>query len=340
MMKTKAVADDILHSSDKHHVMLLYDKEEERSSAEIDCINEALEAGQYCVYATVDANSKEFVSNLATKIQNYKEQVELGNLLIVNFMPFYESAAMGDLSPFKQLKAQVETTLRSRIALGKSGKALLVADAACNLSRNVQFDECVTLEGWWQDTYNDWMARNLDTTIICAHPSSVLKQQHHLTQQSRISHVHSVMLDLQDFVKDGKNVTEQQSIRILIAEPNADIRAIYMRYLQRLAVDVDLVENGKGCLEKAIVLPGKHRSYDLLIIDSHIKDSSGFHIARKILEERPDQYIIFTTTWNIDAIRSDLKAHSFDESKYPVLQKPFGFSELIALIKPAKVDYS
>jgi CheY-like chemotaxis protein len=342
MMKTKSVADNILHSSDKHHVMLMYEKEEERSSAEIDCINQALRAGQYCVYATVDVNSKEFISNLATKIQNYKEHLELGNLLIVNFMPFYKSAAIGDLSLFKQLKAQVETNLKSRIALGKSGKTLLVADAACNLSRNVQFDECVTLERWWQDTYNEWMAQNLDITIICAHPSSVLKKEPHLRQLNRISQVHSMTLDLQSFLKDTRNpldAAEQQTIRLLVVEPDADIRKIYNQYLQRLAIDVDLVESGRECLEKAIH-PHNRNFYDIIIIDTHIKDSSGFHIARKILEERPDQYIIFTSTWDTDAVHSDLKTHSFDVSEYPVLQKPFRFSQLLALIKPAKMKNS
>lgn len=318
--------------------MLLYDGEDERSSTEIDCIKNALAAGHFCVYATVDAKNKEFVENLATRIESYQDQIDQGNLKIVNFMPFYDSAAKGDLTPFKLLKGQVEGELQNRNAAGKSGKALLVADAACNLSRNVRFDECVSLEAWWQDTYKDWMAKNLDITIICAHPSSVLKQVEHRAQHERISHVHSLTLDLHDFMNDGKKVADSgpRTIKILVAEPESDIRAIYSRYLQSLAVSVDAVESGRECLEKAILMPEKRGSYDLIIIDSHIKDASGLHISRKILEENPDQQIAFTTTWDIRAMRSELAAYSFDDGRYPVIQKPFRFSQLLSVISLRK----
>ena len=121
-----------------------------------------------------------------------------------------------------------------------------------------------------------------------------------------------------------------------MAEPNSDIRAIYKRYLQSLAVEVDSVENGKECLKKAIDMPDKCQSYDVIIIDSHLKDSSGAHIAKKILEEKPDQQIVFTTTSDAASISSELKAFSFDNDRYPILQKPFIFSQLLSVIKPAK----
>lgn len=333
---TMNASKDLLHSSDKQHLMLLYDEENERSSAEIDCINRALAAGQYCVYATVDANDKEFESKLTSRITDYDKHIEQGNLRIVNFKPFYYSAANGELTPFRQLKAQVEATLSNRIAAGKSGKALLVADAACNLSRHKQFDECITLEGWWQDTYIDWMEMKLDVTIICAHPSSVLKQESLNVEQSRISHEHSLTLDLNDFIgKTGASVPGTQRIRILVVEPDPDIRVVYSRYLQSLPVDVHSVTGGWECLEK-VLTPGNHEGYDMIIIDTHIKDANGLHIARKILEEKPLQNIAFTTTWDLDTFRSDLEGYSFDAEKYPILRKPFMFSQLLAIIKPAK----
>src|SRR5579884_1759526 len=199
----------LLQSSQKQHLMLLYDDEIERSSAELECINHALNQGQYyCVYATVDANDKEeFISKkLVPNITNYDRHVKEGDFLLINFKPFYDSAANGDLTPFKQLKTQVEETLSERIASGKSGKALLVADAACHLSNKKQFDKCITLERWWQDTYEEWVTKkNLDITIICAHPSSILKQQSMLAQKNSISYVHSLMLDLNDFINSTRN---------------------------------------------------------------------------------------------------------------------------------------
>lgn len=143
--------DSLLRHSHNQHLVLLYDDEIERSSAEIDCINHALNKDGYCcLYATIDANEMDFVSKkVAPRIMNYDVHVKDGNLDVINFKPFYNAAAIGDFTPFRQLKARIEETLRNRIELGKGGKALLVADAACHLSRNKQLTECVTLEKWW-----------------------------------------------------------------------------------------------------------------------------------------------------------------------------------------------
>lgn len=320
--------------------MLLYDDEAERSAAEIDCINRALHEGQYCIYATVDAGDKDFLANLAPRIADCNRHIREGNFIIVNFKPFYDSAASGDLTPFKRLKAQVEEALKDRVALGKNDKALIVADAACNLARHKQFDKCVMLEGWWQETYNDWMAKNLDVSIICAHPSSVLKQQSHTREQKRISQVHSLELDLSDFIDKshgGKQPAAQarpQKMRILLAESEADIRTIYSDYLKSLPVELVTVTGASECLQ--LVRGDKPDFYDVIIIDTHVKDASGLDIAKKILRENPDQQIIFTTTSDLDPIRSGFQEHSLDADKYPILQKPFLFSQLLGLIKPAK----
>lgn len=43
-------ASELLRRSDRQHLMLLYDDEHDRNSAEIECLNHALKAGQFCVY--------------------------------------------------------------------------------------------------------------------------------------------------------------------------------------------------------------------------------------------------------------------------------------------------
>ena len=67
-----------------------------------------------------------------------------------------------------------------------------------------------------------------------------------------------------------------------------------------------------------------------------MREMSGLRIAKKILEEMPDQNIIFTSTWDMDPIRSEMLIHSIDPDKYAILHKPFIFSNFLALIKPAK----
>ena len=118
--------DKILRHAQRHHLMLLYDDEDDRNSAEIQCINKALAEGQYCIYATVNSSDGDFLSRLTRLIPNYDKHVEEGNLEIVNFMPFYESAAKGDLTLFREMKRRVETELEGRMAVGKGRRVLLV----------------------------------------------------------------------------------------------------------------------------------------------------------------------------------------------------------------------
>jgi CheY-like chemotaxis protein len=325
-MAVAGVADAILHSSDRHHLMLLYDDELERNAAEIECINHSLEAGRYCVYASVDLHDKEYLSKVASRITGFDRHVKEGDLSVVDFMPFYGSASSSDMTPFNQLKEAIEKEVAKRVSSGKSGKVLIVADAACNLAKHMQFDECVHLERWWQNTYVEWKNMSLDVTIICAHPLAVLREM--ASEQSRISHAHSLALDLKELVKPAP-------IRILVAESDPDMRLLYKRYLDLAGIDLVAVRDAKDCLEKA-VMPNNDNKFDLIIIDSHIKDFNGLHVAKKILEEKPEQAIVFTTTWSRESISSELRLHSLDPINCSVLEKPFSFTQLLSLIKPAK----
>ena len=107
--------------------MLLCNNQEEYNIAAIDCINEGLESGQLCIYASVFNSDKSHLSKISSKITNYLENIEKGNLLIIDFLPFYESAKASNLRPFKQLKKQIEDLLHKRISDGKGSKVLIFA---------------------------------------------------------------------------------------------------------------------------------------------------------------------------------------------------------------------
>ena len=64
--------------------------------------------------------------------------------------------------------------------------------------------------------------------------------------------------------------------------------------------------------------------------------ASGILAAKKILEEKPDQQIVFTSTWDSVTFSDKLKAFSLDPAKFTLLQKPFQFSELLSVIRPPK----
>jgi two-component system, OmpR family, response regulator len=93
--------------------------------------------------------------------------------------------------------------------------------------------------------------------------------------------------------------------RILIAEPEPDIQYLYSLFTKQYGFsisDVNIVENGNKCLE--IVFSNKDdnndNDYDIIILDTHLRDISGFEVARKIRNRLPHKRIILTTTYSLD----------------------------------------
>ena len=86
------------------HIMLLYSSDDERNNVAVNYINNGLKSGYHSIYASInayDSKNSSNISNLSSKIYNYKENIESGELKIVNFKPYYESALNVDFRPFK-----------------------------------------------------------------------------------------------------------------------------------------------------------------------------------------------------------------------------------------------
>jgi hypothetical protein len=64
------------------HIMLLYSSDDERNSAAVNYINKGLKNGYQCIYASInayDSKSSSNITNLSSKIDNYKENIEVVN---------------------------------------------------------------------------------------------------------------------------------------------------------------------------------------------------------------------------------------------------------------------
>jgi CheY-like chemotaxis protein len=322
------------------HVMLLYSSDDERNNAAVNYIKNGLKSGHKCIYASInayDSKSSSSISNLLSKIVNHKEIIESGELQIVNFKPYYESALHGDLSPFNKLKAELEKTQRQRIAEGKKDAILVFADAACFLSYNKHFEECKVLEKWWHNTTTEWAQKNRNITVVCPHPRLVLNHPLLRDTKERLNGMHTITIDLKQSTAENQKKKEKRPQRILIAEPEPDIRFIYSLFAKQYGFsisDVNIVENGNKCLE--ILLSDTNdnnhvNDYDIIIIDTHLYDISGFEVAIKIRDRLPHKRIILTTTNPIDSISNMID--SIGIKSQDVLLKPFILSELFSILK-------
>lgn len=176
------------------HLMLLYVTHDERNESAVNYINEALSRGQLAVYATVHAKDDAHMNNISSKIINFEENRDQGNLLIVRLHSFYERALTGDLEPFEDLKAILEGILEERVTAGKKPEAVVVADCADTLSFSEKFDECILVERWWHNTHSEWLENSLMITVVCPHPSIVLEQKAFAHHKRQIARLHSLTL--------------------------------------------------------------------------------------------------------------------------------------------------
>ena len=329
------------------HIMLLYSSDDERNNAAVNYINSGLKSGYHCIYASINANdskSSSNISNLSTKIENYKENIERDELRIVDFKPYYKSALNVDFRPFKKLKNELEETLNHRKSEGKKDAILVFADAACFLSQNKHFDESEILEWWWHQTTTEWRQNNQNITVICPHPGLVLNNPLLADTKGHLNETHTITIDLKQSTTENQ---KRKSKRILIAEPNSDIQYLYSLFTKQYGFsisDVSIVESGNKCLESlfsnniAKDYNDNNNDYDIIIVDTHLPDISGFEVARKIRDKLPHKKIILTTTYSLDNTSNMIE--SIGIKSEDVILKPFNFSDLFSILKEPRMSYN
>jgi CheY-like chemotaxis protein len=308
--------------------MLLCSSQGEYDSAAVDSINEGLQAGQLCIYASVFNGDKSHLSGISSKITNYLENIEKGNLVIIDFLPFYESAKASNLAPFKQFKKRIEELLHKRVSQGKSDKVLIFAEAAGFLSEHCHFDKSVELESWWNDAHFEWLKNKLNITVLCPHSAAVLNEELNLYAKSQIGNAHSLTLELQ---KCRIRANDGGGLRVLIAEPEKDIQKVYRAFLASRGVDAVIVDDIRKGSEQ--IFSPSDEGFEVVIIDTRLQNSisSAIELAKTIKNAIPDQRIVITTTSPLSEVRS--KMTSLGISKEDLLVKPFALSRLLSLIQ-------
>ena len=217
------------------HLMLLYENKNNRNNIIIDIINEGLKNGCLCIYASVDIdNSKSIflIDNSPSRIINYEENIQNGNLQFINFKPYYESALKGDLTLFEKLKVELEITLSKRLSEGKKDKIIVISDAACTLSENRHFNECISLEKWSQDVHSEWIRNNKEIAIVCPHPNYIFNED-------SLQDIKNKIIDFHDTTINTENEYSLQSFNLITKNRNYDL----LNYEQTIKAMEDIKYN-------------------------------------------------------------------------------------------------
>lgn len=309
--------------------MLLYENEENRAEAAAYWINQGLEEGQVCIYASVYAFDQSHmlgITKLSAKIKNCKENINNKNLQIINFKPYFESALRGNLLLFEDLKTNLENTVQDLIMIGKKKRITVFADAACCLCESKSFEKSEILEKWWQDVHDEWLRNNYHITVICPHPEPILESK--LDSKSKISDSHDLIVELNKYDLHHLVTSSGQENRtqILIVESDPDLMMMYAEFFAERNMTAVVMSEGNECLSVV-----KEKDFDIIILDTHLSGCiRASDLAKEIYRIKPTQRIVLTTTNPLYGTSVGIK--SFRVNKQDVLIKPFRLSNLIKVI--------
>ena len=125
------------------------------------------------------------------------------------------------------------------------------------------------------------------------------------------------------------------SLSILIAEKNQFTATEYDKILRRHGHKTTIAKDGLECLEKYQSELKKSKSesdktpFDAVVLDQSMSEKACFHVAERILEVKPTQRIIFSSTYAMTK-NQDTK-HL--ENKIGFLPKPFSLDAFVQKIE-------
>ena len=167
------------------HILLLYNNEDERDKLAAEYINEGLNRGQLCVYASVmNPDTRSLNDTLKARITDFENNIKEGNLLLVKLSTHYVGALAGDLEPFNAM----ERELTDRAKIRKDKHVRIVADCAGFLYENKHFDECVELEQWWHQ-------KPFEGSYLCPFRNSLCDKFPYNYHKYRVFGNHDIIID-------------------------------------------------------------------------------------------------------------------------------------------------
>lgn len=176
---------NVLANPPQHsHIALMYENESQRNKAVAKFISEGLRKGELCVYASVRIRNLGHLEEFSKLIDNYGQEVRAGNLLIIDFAPFYVAAMSDDLEPFEQASKQIKELVKER----KNKNVRFVGDCADLLFKNRHFDECMRLEEWGQ-------TEPFEGCYLCPYPKDMINMYPYDLHKFRVQANHDIVAD-------------------------------------------------------------------------------------------------------------------------------------------------
>lgn len=197
---------ELVNPSSNSHIILLYDDHSDLDNAIAEYINQGLRRGQLCVHASIHLGSMGYIQNFSSKIIDYDENLQKGNLLLVDLVEYYIGAITENLQLFNQLKDDLTKKVKENPKRNDK-HVRLTADCATFLLINRHFTESINLENWWH-------TKPFEGSYVCPYPKSLLSQAPYNYYLFNLFHSHDIIIDTNkniplDYIK---NPTHQSKL--------------------------------------------------------------------------------------------------------------------------------
>ena len=124
---------------------------------------------------------------------------------------------------------------------------------------------------------------------------------------------------------------ELEQIQILIAESENELISLFEAYLSSLGVKTEIANSGEKALGCFLDSKKKESPYDAIMLDTHLHNTSGLDVAKKIRSEKPDQKLVLVTTTPKEYLPRECLNTARIEDKY-ILTMPFRLSNLVTAL--------
>ncbi|HYF99393.1 MAG TPA: MEDS domain-containing protein [Candidatus Saccharimonadales bacterium] len=169
------------------NIILIYENELDLDNAISTYLNEGLKRGQICVYASVSLGNNGYLENFSSHIVNYQENVESGNLKLVDLASYYVNTMVGNLKSFDNFKKEIISILeQDKNRVDKHVR--VTEDCATLLFKNKRLHPCMLVK--------EWCRRNpLEGSYLCPYPRSLLNQFPYNNYVSRILNDQDIIIE-------------------------------------------------------------------------------------------------------------------------------------------------
>ncbi|TVP41277.1 response regulator [Candidatus Nitrosocosmicus arcticus] len=118
----------------------------------------------------------------------------------------------------------------------------------------------------------------------------------------------------------------------MIAESENDLLTLFRDYLYSLGMKTETASSGHEAIEQFIDSEENEMPYDVIVLDTHLKNPSGLDIAKRIRSQKPDQKMVLITTTPKENLQQEcLKTAGILDRD--ILTMPFSMSEFVSVLK-------